>query len=749
MALWKTRPLSFLVLLSLSGLSIFAIERIWVRITLIVTIALGLIVLLLYLHIKRQNLSIAIAALTVYAISLVLSFVYFGVWFFPDERFEGESVKITASVTQTSDNEFYTSLTVKTKDIDGKPFSRYKLILTSDSGLGAELIVGDVIEATVRLIPLWEECATNEELTRAMASGLNAYGELVDCKIVSHRDRPILNFINKMQKNLRRWVYRLCDADSGSLFLALFAADRTNLSGALTRSFRRIGISHLLALSGMHLSILALLIHKLLSLIGVRRRSRIGILLAFVVAYMAFTGFPISVVRAGVMLIIGSLFFLFALPQDSITTLSLAVLLIVTAQPYALLDISLLLSALATLGILQGGEVIAKKQEKKSVRALLYTVLLSVVLSLFAMAYTTAVTVLSFDEISLLGALSTLLFSLLIEVYIYLGLSVILLPFLSFLPHILSFIYNIIFEFSYVLSDIPYASVSVDFPLVAILAIAVAASLVLYLMLSGRAARGAGIAGIVLFSAVYITALALHINTVYTDDILYYGDKNSEFILEKSDGEALLLDFSSYGKNYVRRTIPAMYEERITRLDSYMVFSYGYLLCETLENLLYHFPVNTLYLPIPIEESEQDIFRQVAACCAEYKTKIVAYQRNSVIQCGEITNTVLSVTPRSQGQLPILTITRGDELYFYAGSGAINYSSNSKTVATARESARVAIYGYRGRAYENPLYISYLPPTTEKIIVSGSNINIKWSIEKELLLKGGLLYSPWRLSLLN
>lgn len=749
MALWKTRPLSFLILLSLSGLSIFAIERVWVRVTLMLTIAAGLTVLLLYLHAKRRNLSIAIAALALYAVSVLVSLVYFNVWFFPDERFEGESVRITASVTQANENEYYTLITVKTRDIEDKPFSAYRLILTSESGIGSELIVGDVIEATVKLTPLRDECATNEELRRAMASGLNAYGELVEYKTLSHKDRPLLHFIEKMRTNLSQWVYRLCDADSGALFLALFAADRTNLSGALTRSFRRIGISHLLALSGMHLSILALLIHKLLSLIGVHRRARIGILLAFVVSYMAFTGFPISVVRAGIMLIIGSIFFLFALPQDSITTLSLAVLLIVIAQPYALLDVSLLLSALATLGILQGGERMKKYSPKKGVRALLYPILLSLTLSLFAMAYTTAVTVLGFDEISLFGALSTLLFSLLIELYIYLGLLVIALPFLSFLPHILSFIYTIIFEFSHILSDIPYASVSVDFPLVTILAIAFIASLILYLMLHGRAAKVAGITAITLFSAVYITALILHISSVYTDDIVYYGDKSSEFILEKSEGESLMLDFSSYGKKYAKRTISAMHEEHITRFDGYMVFSYGYLLCETLENLLYNFPIDTLYLPSPIEESERDIFLLVLECCAEYKTKIITYQRDSVIQSGEITNTVLSITPRSKGQLPILTITDGKDSYFYAGSGAINYSSNSKAVAAARESARVAIYGYRGRAYENPLYISYLPPATEKIIVSGNNVNIKWTIEKELLLKGGLLYSPWRLSLLD
>ena len=749
MSIWKTRPLSFLILLSLGGFSLFAVQQTWVRITLMLCIAAGLVCLLLYLLFRRRNLSIAIAAIAVYAISLCLSFLYFDVWFFPERRFESESVKITATVTRANDNEYYTYLTVKTTSVQGAPLSRYRILLTSESGVGAELEVGDVIDATVHFTPYHEKYQTAEEQTYAMASGQNAVGELIEYTLLSHKQRPVMRVIAHIRQHLSELVYEKCDTDSGALFLALFAADRTYLSPALSRNFRRIGISHLLVLSGMHLSILALLIHRLLSLLGIERRTRIGILLVFVLFYMGITGFPISVVRAGVMLIIGSVYYLFALPHDSVTTLAIAVFLIVLIEPYALLDVSLLLSALATLGILEGGELLRAKQEKKGWRALLYPVLVSVVLTLFAMAYTTVITVLSFEEVSLLSVPATLIFSVLIEMYIYLGLLVVALPFIPFLPYILSYFYGIIDKFSSLLSDIPYASVSVDFRAVTILAILFGVCLLLCLLLEGRAAHVAKIVTLLLFVSVYATALTLHVSTLYTDDVIYYGAQQSEFILEKSQGDTLLLDFSSYGESYARRTLKAMQKEKITRLDGYAVFSYGYLLTDTLNLLLSNFPIETLYLPIPVEESEEDIYRQVVECVTRYRTKIVTYQRDSVIQNGEMKNTILSITARSKGQRPILTITHKEHLYFYAASGAITYSTNSKTVAQARENCRVAIYGYRGRAYENPLYISYLPPATKMIIAAGNNINIKWTVAEELNPKNALLYAAWRLSLLN
>ena len=103
------------------------------------------------------------------------------------------------------------------------------------------------------------------------------------------------------------------DAETGGLLGAILLGDRTYLSGQTSLDFSRIGISHVLALSGMHLAILILGIEKLLSLIGISKKARYIITIILTLAYVALTGFSVSVVRAGIMLIIRSLLHLISM----------------------------------------------------------------------------------------------------------------------------------------------------------------------------------------------------------------------------------------------------------------------------------------------------------------------------------------------------------------------------------------------------------------------------------------------------
>jgi competence protein ComEC len=228
----------------------------------------------------------------------------------------------------------------------------------------------------------------------------------------------LASYFNSKRNDIAEFLIKNSNEKAGGLLAALLLGEKEFLSPQIELDFRRIGISHILALSGLHLAVLALGFAKLLSLFCIGKKLRTLFTLIFTVLYMSLTGFPISVVRAGIMLIIASLLFLLANATDSLTNLTIAVFLIVLSSPYAIFDISLLLSAFATLGIVSLAELPKEYHAKIGLKNL---VLNSLTVSLFAISATFLISVLSFGEISVISPISTLVFSLIIEIFLYFG----------------------------------------------------------------------------------------------------------------------------------------------------------------------------------------------------------------------------------------------------------------------------------------------------------------------------------------
>ena len=111
-----------------------------------------------------------------------------------------------------------------------------------------------------------------------------------------------------------------------------------------------VGSSHILALSGIHLTIL----YGILSLLTFRRRRQWliqGILLLGIWTYVFLVGMPVSIVRSALMLSIYSLMTLSGRGKSPLNTLSFAALVILLVQPFALYDIGFQLSFLAVLSL--------------------------------------------------------------------------------------------------------------------------------------------------------------------------------------------------------------------------------------------------------------------------------------------------------------------------------------------------------------------------------------------------------------
>ena len=199
----------------------------------------------------------------------------------------------------------------------------------------------------------FEKTALYDGERAALAAGvtMRLYTE-DDCTVVS--DRTADGLYASLRRFSSRLAFRLSDGvggDEGALAAAMLLGRRDGLSDAVSRDFSRAGLSHLLALSGLHLSIVAGGVGWILSRLRLPRLIKTPLLTLFLLIYLALTGFPVSAVRAAIMLITLLAAYFSGADSDGVSSVFLAALLILIVSPEAIIDAGFMLSFAATFGI--------------------------------------------------------------------------------------------------------------------------------------------------------------------------------------------------------------------------------------------------------------------------------------------------------------------------------------------------------------------------------------------------------------
>ncbi len=133
---------------------------------------------------------------------------------------------------------------------------------------------------------------------------------------------------------------------------AMTLAQQDELGDEIKNAFRSTGLSHMLALSGLHFSIVSALVWWLLKLLPVSIHTRCAITAFVLTLYLLLIGSSPSVVRAAVFAYLFLLARAIRRPFDSLTALSAALALILIFNPCAIFSLSLELTFLAALGTL-------------------------------------------------------------------------------------------------------------------------------------------------------------------------------------------------------------------------------------------------------------------------------------------------------------------------------------------------------------------------------------------------------------
>lgn len=424
-------------------------------------------------------------------------------------------------------------------------------------------------------------------------------GEIVSPIIMEHKSLNTFNYIkiiNNFKSNLKSIFDKYLSIRSSGFIKAIFLGDKSSLEIKLKNSFKRSGVLHLLAVSGLHVGFLFIFITLLLkNLIGIGRKPFFIITSFIIIFYIFLTGLSPSVMRAGLMVIL----FLFSGPlkrelrtYDILASSGIISLLIDSNQAFS---IGFQLTFLAVFSII----FIFNKMNHsylKHVNNLSYkNKFVTYILTKDSFSYKYIVTTVLISLSITLGTLPLVmyqfgrlnLFSILLNIFlipltgISFTLSSLILitskissAFTFFIAYVLEFINYLIFK----LIDLNYFSELFSFFYKFNLTESILATLCITLIIfySNKILKNFSILGLSIIILIFIMSY----NNILTNNKIRYSfninnilnEEKGSKIIASSNGENILIIDNTIKTNHLRNIIiPYLYNKHIHNID-FLIF---------------------------------------------------------------------------------------------------------------------------------------------------------------------------------
>ena len=271
--------------------------------------------------------------------------------YYPATGYAGKTCDLTARLTsdvQLNYGNYYyeaEAISVNGQESDLK----IRLTFSSDT----ELQAFDVISGKFNF---YLPGTTNDDLlfaNKAKGLYLAAYPDKDGFVIIEHNASGVIEkTVYNIRNTIKDSIYKLLPNEYGSLAVALILGDKSGISRETLSDFNEIGITHLICVSGLHLSLWSFFIFSLFKRIRLNEKIAAIISALFVVLFMLVAGMTYSVVRAGIMMLIYLLSVVLTRQRDSLNSLGFAVTVIALENPFSIGALGLQLSVLSTAGLI-------------------------------------------------------------------------------------------------------------------------------------------------------------------------------------------------------------------------------------------------------------------------------------------------------------------------------------------------------------------------------------------------------------
>ena len=251
----------------------------------------------------------------------------------------------------------------------------------------------------------------------------NIYGNLKVSKIEIVKKNN--NIINNLNIKIKEKIKNNYSNQTANFIETIILGDKTNLLDTVKEEFSNSGLSHLLAISGMHIAIIILISNAILDHIIKNYKIKNILLLLIIIIYATIINLSSSSARAIIMAILHIISKLIYKKDNFLVNISLASLILLIINPYNLIDSGFQLSFIASLGIVI---ILPKIEELEIKNKILKYIYVSLLVSISANILILPIIINTFKKTSLSMFLIQIIITPILYIIEILGLVTIVIP---------------------------------------------------------------------------------------------------------------------------------------------------------------------------------------------------------------------------------------------------------------------------------------------------------------------------------
>jgi len=608
-------------------------------------------------------------------LSLLLSFFAFDIHYNENaDRYSGEH-DIEAVVTEQTYNEsFYAVYRVCLISVDGEEVN-LRAVLTTD--FASSYDNGDRIAVNAKLSPSCEGVSLSERYDLSKGYVLDA--ECTDDNGIEYLGRMSVfpyTLISDIRGSLSGALSSMLEGDSLRLAKALTYGDGLALTFAAKNDFRALGISHALAISGLHLGIVMTSMTFVLSRLGLRKKIRYCITLLLGLFYVFILGFSPSVFRAYLMLCGMAAASFARRKRDGVTTLLSSAALICLLSPYSIIDVGLHLSFFSTLGILTVALPISEKVSYASKNRVVRYIVSAFTITLSALTFTMPYSIYYFASLPLLAPITNLIFLPMITLLVYLLPLLLLSYFVPFLSYPIAFLFSAVSGAVLRLADLLYSAtgglsidLSGDFAFYAGLAMIAA---VIFCLLFFRKKRAAVIPPALYILSILVLTLVSSLTAQGKESAYFATNQSSDAIVIKSSDRAAVIDNSYGGYSFLSSVMDGSANIADGGIDLLVIAHYHEYSISSLGKLIDKYRISTVILikPAEYDEFSYNMISALSSVAASRETVCLTVSEGETIEFGGCKAVVTLLKSGGAHTLARIDVTCGDASAAYFPPGA-------------------------------------------------------------------------------
>ena len=709
-----------------------------------ISIVAGIIFLVLQIKKRRHFCVVALAICVLVILSAVASYFTFDYPYSKLESYQDEDVRVELVVDDILyRGSGYNEYRVKVKSINGKRM-RENLSLTS----GFDLTPGERLSATAA-ITLHDHDDISEN-SYDMSNKVLGSITLRDDVTFGEKSRNPIYFAKRINQSISNFFANHYKEDASSLMSAMLIGNRSNLDPIISYQFRRAGVSHLLALSGMHVSILCFAMAKLCQLLRVPRRPASISIISFLTIYAVLAGMSPSIIRASIMTGIIMLGRCLMREHDSLTSLCFAAALIAFFSPNARLDLGYWMSVFATLGILLVGivedalrrwklkkqrpeDAVAEKPQRPGwfKRFVYYQLVLPILFTVSATLMTLPFSCFVFGEMSILFLLTNLVFPFLMTLFLYLALVTLPLWFLRSLTNLAATGYIALMGW---VSNSPNILINLSAVYIKIALLLLLLSIVCFLVLKIRRKK----AWVIVISSLFLVfcaSIGISAYRINHDTSVHYASYRyrDDFIILHDEGKTVVSAISSSSYLSLKTPLSVLSELGENEIDILYLPHYHEEIGTALDTLVGKTMIHSICVLIPACDEEMQAYNSLALACERYGIDLFQLD-GSTFTCGEIEVSALprkESTKKEEFSNAAMRISVGDESILYFSAGYTTSIAFTPGKSPFDSSADVLIFGCHGSDVERKTPPNYpLTRETHTILRCAKDVGIALTDEE-------------------